>query len=50
MSTLSFDSREALDTALASDEWRAAVAHVGSMRGRRMIFSGDEQTMVAVQR
>ncbi len=49
MSVLSFDSREALDTALASDEWRAAVAHVGSMRGRRMIFTGDEQTMVAVQ-
>ena len=48
MSVLSFDSREALDTALASDEWRAAVAHVGSMRGRRMIFTGDEQTMVAV--
>ena len=44
-----FDSREALDTALASDEWRAAVAHVGSMRGRRMILTGDEQTMVAVQ-
>jgi uncharacterized protein (TIGR02118 family) len=46
MSVLSFDSPEALQTALASDEWRAAVAHVGSMRGRRMIFTGDEMTMV----
>jgi uncharacterized protein (TIGR02118 family) len=49
MSVLTFDSREALDSALASDEWRAAVAHVGSMRGRRMIFTGDERTMVPLQ-
>jgi uncharacterized protein (TIGR02118 family) len=47
MSVLSFDSREALDAALASEEWQAAVAHVGDMRGRRMIFTGDEMTMVA---
>jgi uncharacterized protein (TIGR02118 family) len=47
MSVLSFDSREALDEALASEEWKAAVAHVGDMRGRRMIFTGDEMTMVA---
>ena len=47
MSILSFDSREALDAALSSEEWQAAVAHVGSMRGRRMIFTGDERTMVA---
>lgn len=47
MSVLSFDSREALDAALASEEWKAAVAHVGTMRGRRMIFTGDEMTMVA---
>ena len=48
LSVLSFDSREALDAALASDEWSAAVAHVGGMRGRRMIFTGDEKTMVAL--
>jgi uncharacterized protein (TIGR02118 family) len=49
MSVLSFDSREALDAALASEQWQAAVAHVGSMRGRRMIFTGDERVMVAVE-
>lgn len=27
-------------------EWKAAVRHVGAMRGRRMIWSGDEKTMV----
>jgi uncharacterized protein (TIGR02118 family) len=47
MSVLSFDSAEALQAALASEEWRAAVAHVGDMRGRRMIFTGHEMTMVA---
>jgi len=47
LSVLSFDSRQALEAALASEEWQAAVAHVGDMRGRRMIFTGDEQTMVA---
>jgi len=47
LSILSFDSREDLDAALASEEWKAAVAHVGDMRGRRMIFTGDEMTMVA---
>jgi uncharacterized protein (TIGR02118 family) len=49
MSVLSFDSQEALDRALASEEWKAAVAHVGDMRGRRMIFTGDELTMVAAR-
>ena len=49
LSVLSFDSRAALDTALASEEWKAAVAHVGEMRGRRMIFTGDEMTMVAAR-
>ncbi len=47
LSVLSFDSREALDAALASEQWQTAVAHVGDMRGRRMIFTGDEMTMVA---
>ncbi|NUS93955.1 MAG: EthD family reductase, partial [Nocardia sp.] len=37
MSVLSFESRAALDAALASPEWEAAVRHVGEMRGRRMI-------------
>ena len=49
ISILSFDSREGLDAALASEEWKAAVAHVGSMRGRRMIFLGDEKVMVPEQ-
>jgi len=49
MSILSFDSPEALDAALASDEWKAAVAHVGAMRGRRMIFTGNEMTMVGLR-
>lgn len=46
LSILSFESREALDAALASPEWKAAVEHVGTMRGRRMIWYGEEQTMV----
>ncbi|MEV5838809.1 EthD domain-containing protein [Nocardia sp. NPDC052112] len=46
LSILSFESREALDAALASPEWQAAVEHVGTMRGRRMIWYGAEQTMV----
>lgn len=46
VSILSFDSREALDLALASEEWQAAVAHVGDMRGRRMIFTGEEKSMI----
>jgi uncharacterized protein (TIGR02118 family) len=49
LSILSFDSREALDAALASAEWKAAVEHVGTMRGRRMIFVGDEMTMVSAR-
>ena len=46
LSVLSFDSQEDLDAALRSDEWTAAVKHVGSMRGRRMIFQGNERMMV----
>ena len=46
LSVLSFDSKEALDTALASEEWQRAVAHVGSMGGRSIIISGDERVMV----
>lgn len=47
VSILSFDSREDLDKALASDEWQQAVAHVGQMRGRRIAVMGQEQVMVA---
>ncbi|MFQ6392805.1 EthD domain-containing protein [Nocardia sp. KC 131] len=46
LSILSFESRETLDAALASPEWQAAVENVGTMRGRRMIWYGAEQTMV----
>ena len=46
LSILSFESRETLDAALASPEWKAAVENVGTMRGRRMIWYGEEQTMV----
>ena len=46
MSVLTFDSREALDTALASPEWESAVADVGEMRGRRIAVMGAEMTMV----
>jgi uncharacterized protein (TIGR02118 family) len=46
VSILSFDSREDLQAALASDEWAAAVAHVGNMRGKRIAVMGDERVMV----
>jgi hypothetical protein len=49
LSVLSFDSKEALEAALASEEWKSAVAHVGSMRGRRIAVMGDERVMVAEQ-
>lgn len=47
VSILSFDSKEALEAALASPEWQAAVAHVGAMRGRRIAVMGEERVMVA---
>ncbi|MGZ8178786.1 EthD domain-containing protein [Williamsia sp. SKLECPSW1] len=46
LSVLSFASRDALEEALRSPEWSAAVENVGTMRGRRMIWYGDEKTMV----
>jgi len=46
LSVLSFDSKEALDAALASAEWKAAVKHVGAMGGRSIIVAGDERVMV----
>jgi uncharacterized protein (TIGR02118 family) len=48
LSCLSFDSREALDAALASPEWAAAVAQVGDMRGRRIALTGTEADMFAL--
>jgi uncharacterized protein (TIGR02118 family) len=47
LSILSFDSKEALHAALASEEWKAAVAHVGAMGGRSIIVTGDERVMVS---
>ncbi len=39
---LTFASREALDAALKSPEWAAAVAHVGKMKGRRICLVTEE--------
>ncbi|EGD44520.1 EthD protein [Nocardioidaceae bacterium Broad-1] len=46
VSILSFDSKEALDQALASEEWATAIKHVGRMRGHRIAVMGEERTMV----
>ena len=45
LSVLSFDSEDAARAALASQEWAAAVRHVGDMRGRRIAVLGDEREM-----
>jgi uncharacterized protein (TIGR02118 family) len=45
LSVLSFDSEDAARAALASQEWAAAVRHVGNMRGRRIAVLGDEREM-----
>ena len=42
---LSFDSREALETALDSPRVAAAVAQVGDMKGRRIAVMGPEADM-----
>ena len=39
---LTFASRAALDAALKSPEWAAAVAHVGRMKGKRIALITDE--------
>lgn len=39
---LTFASRDALDAALKSPEWAAAVAHVGKMKGKRIALITDE--------
>jgi len=47
LSVLSFDSKEAMEAALASPAWLDAVANVGDMRGRRIAVMGEEKVMVA---
>ncbi len=39
---LTFPSREQLDAALSSPEWAAAVAHVGKMKGKRIVLVTEE--------
>ena len=39
---LTFPDRAALDAALVSPEWAAAVAHVGKMKGKRIALITDE--------
>jgi hypothetical protein len=45
ISVLSFDTQADLRAALDSEEWAAAVRHVGSMKGRRIAVMGDEREM-----
>lgn len=44
---LTFPSRAALDAALKSPEWAAAVAHVGKMKGKRIALITDEVDLLA---
>jgi len=44
---LSFASHAALDAAMASPEWSAAVAHAGNMRGRRLVLITDDVDLLA---
>lgn len=44
---LQFASRAALDAAMASPEWSAAVAHAGSMRGRRLMLITEDVDLLA---
>ena len=39
---LTFADRAALDAALESPQWRAAVAHVGKMKGKRIALITEE--------
>lgn len=43
---LTFATRAALDAALASPEWAAAVAHVGKMKGKRIVLITDEVNLL----
>ncbi|HEY4083063.1 MAG TPA: EthD domain-containing protein [Burkholderiaceae bacterium] len=39
---LSFANRAALDAAMASPEWAAAVAHTGRMKGKRIVLITED--------
>ena len=39
---LTFPTRTLLDAALQSPEWAAAVAHVGKMKGKRIVLIAEE--------
>lgn len=45
LSVLSFDTEDDLRKALASEEWAAAVAQVGDMKGKRIAVMGPEQEL-----
>lgn len=45
---LTFPTRAALDAALHSPEWAAAVAHVGNMKGKRIVMITDEVDLLSV--
>jgi uncharacterized protein (TIGR02118 family) len=45
---LTFSSRKELDAALASQEWNAAVAHVGKMKGKRIALITEEVDLLRV--
>jgi uncharacterized protein (TIGR02118 family) len=47
VSMLSFDCREDAEHAFTSQEWKAAVAQVGDMRGRRIALLGTETVLFA---
>ena len=50
LSVLSFDDEASARAALESEEWAAAVRHVGAMRGKRIALLGDEREMLGVDR
>jgi L-fucose isomerase-like protein len=47
---LSFDDEASARAALESEEWAAAVRHVGAMRGKRIALLGDEREMLGADR
>ena len=44
---LTFPTRALLDAALHSSEWAEAVAHVGKMKGKRIVLISDEVDLFA---
>jgi len=44
---LTFPNRELLDQAMTSPEWAEAVAHVGSMKGKRIVLITDEVDLLS---